>query len=446
MRQVVAAVTVLLLAVGSLSAATFEPVSDAQLVERAELVVKAHVAGSESRVRADGTIVTDYRLIVADSLKGAAPRELVVTELGGSVDGRMMIIPGSARYDAGAEVVAVLKQRADGTWFTSHMGLGSFRIRNRLATRDRSGIDVDDEHAFAPRDAAAFVEFIRSGGRGASAIRSDARLPRIETNGNAADYVLQGDPPGSAPARPLRWPGCESNCIVGFFFNGSQPGVDHIAAMEAAAAVWTNDPNSFVNIGIGSSTATNGVAFDGENVILLNSNANDFGICQDALGCGIVWATSSTHNFDGSTFYNVEEADLIIRPTAAGQSFYTTLIAHEMGHGLALKHGPSGALMSASIPSSASLRSWDMEAMAEVYGNGVPCVPPTITGTSGGGSVNYGTTRQLSVTVSGSGPFTYNWFRGASGDISTPVGSNSANFTTPAVTETVNYWVRVTSN
>ena len=33
--------------------------------------------------------------------------------------------------------------------------------------------------------------------------------------------------------------------------------------------------------------------------------------------------------------------------------------------------------------------------------------------------------------------------KGTSGTISTPVGTNSANFTTPALTSTTNYWVRV---
>jgi hypothetical protein len=60
MRHAVSAVLVLLLAVGSLSAATFEPVSDAALVAGADLVVRARVAGFESRALADGKIVTAW--------------------------------------------------------------------------------------------------------------------------------------------------------------------------------------------------------------------------------------------------------------------------------------------------------------------------------------------------------------------------------------------------
>ncbi|HEY0158474.1 MAG TPA: hypothetical protein VGF28_14420 [Thermoanaerobaculia bacterium] len=445
MRHAVAAVLVLLSVAGALSAATFEPISDAALVAGADLVVRARVAGSESRLLSDGRIVTDYRLYVEETLKGGSPRELLVTEFGGSAGGRMMIIPGSARYDSGSEVIAFLRQRPDGSWFTSHMGLGRFRVEDRLAIRDHEGIEVDDPRAFAPRDAAAFADFIRAGGSGpAVAVRSEARIPPVTSNANAADYVLQGDPPGSAPPRPLRWPGCESGCVIGYQYHGSQPGVNAVTAMENAADVWTSDPNSFVNVGIGSSTSTANVSFDDENVILINSNADDFGICQDSLGCGIVWATTGTHEFDGATFYNVSEADLIIRPNGGGQSFYTALIAHEMGHGLALRHGPAGSLMAASIPSTSSLRAWDKEAMAEVYGAGLPCVPPTINSTSGGGTVDYGSQPTLSVNVSGSTPFTYAWYRGTTGDTSQQVGNN-ATYKTPSVTSTQNFWVRVTS-
>ena len=44
-----------------------------------------------------------------------------------------------------------------------------------------------------------------------------------------------------------------------------------------------------------------------------------------------------------------------------------------------------------------------------------------------------------------SGPFTYQWYEGTSGTTTTPVGTNSASFTTPALTATKSYWVRVTS-
>lgn len=48
----------------------------------------------------------------------------------------------------------------------------------------------------------------------------------------------------------------------------------------------------------------------------------------------------------------------------------------------------------------------------------------------------------------GNGTLTYQWYRGLTGDMSTPVGTTNATtpgFTTPALTATTNYWVRLRS-
>jgi hypothetical protein len=80
-------------------------------------------------------------------------------------------------------------------------------------------------------------------------------------------------------------------------------------------------------------------------------------------------------------------------------------------------------------------------------------------------SINSGSTSSLTCTAAGnpaaipivgSGPpaaqpagtLTYQWYRGTPPDISTPVGttnSTSPGFTTPALTATTNYWVRIKS-
>jgi hypothetical protein len=60
--------------------------------------------------------------------------------------------------------------------------------------------------------------------------------------------------------------------------------------------------------------------------------------------------------------------------------------------------------------------------------------------------IESGATAQLSVAVDGSPPFSYQWYEGQTGDISNPVaGATLPDFTTPALTATTRYWVRVTS-
>ncbi len=56
-----------------------------------------------------------------------------------------------------------------------------------------------------------------------------------------------------------------------------------------------------------------------------------------------------------------------------------------------------------------------------------------------GGSVT------LSVSATGSGPFTYQWFVGPSGSTSSPIpGATTATYQTPKLTSTTQYWVRIT--
>lgn len=55
------------------------------------------------------------------------------------------------------------------------------------------------------------------------------------------------------------------------------------------------------------------------------------------------------------------------------------------------------------------------------------------------------TAATLTVTATGSGTLSYQWFRGASGNTSTPVGTNSSSFTTSNLTMPVTYWVRVSN-
>ena len=61
-------------------------------------------------------------------------------------------------------------------------------------------------------------------------------------------------------------------------------------------------------------------------------------------------------------------------------------------------------------------------------------------------NITEGETATLTVVASGSNPLSYQWFQGVAPDTSQPVGTDSPSFTTPALTETTSYWVRVTNS
>jgi hypothetical protein len=71
--------------------------------------------------------------------------------------------------------------------------------------------------------------------------------------------------------------------------------------------------------------------------------------------------------------------------------------------------------------------------------------PPVITSQPGNQSIAYNTTATLSVTATSSSTPTYQWYKGASGDTSSPVGSNSTTYTTPPLITNTKYWVRVSN-
>jgi hypothetical protein len=72
--------------------------------------------------------------------------------------------------------------------------------------------------------------------------------------------------------------------------------------------------------------------------------------------------------------------------------------------------------------------------------------PPLITTQPASTTIDSGSSTVLTVGADGQGQsLSFAWFQGASGDTSVPVGTNAASFTTPSLTETTSYWVRVTS-
>ncbi len=73
-----------------------------------------------------------------------------------------------------------------------------------------------------------------------------------------------------------------------------------------------------------------------------------------------------------------------------------------------------------------------------------PCLSPTIDTQPSGETISLGDTAILTVVASGTLSLSYQWYEGLSGDTSTPVGTDSNTYTTPALTTETNYWVRVT--
>ena len=70
--------------------------------------------------------------------------------------------------------------------------------------------------------------------------------------------------------------------------------------------------------------------------------------------------------------------------------------------------------------------------------------PPSITLQLADRTINTGASTLLKVRAKGTAPLRYQWYRGQSGSISRPVtGATSKDYTTPHLTETMEYWARI---
>lgn len=70
-------------------------------------------------------------------------------------------------------------------------------------------------------------------------------------------------------------------------------------------------------------------------------------------------------------------------------------------------------------------------------------IPPTITVQPESKLIKSGETVTFTVAATGDPIISYQWFEGANGDRSKPVGSNSPSYTSPPLTHMTNYWVEV---
>ena len=75
-----------------------------------------------------------------------------------------------------------------------------------------------------------------------------------------------------------------------------------------------------------------------------------------------------------------------------------------------------------------------------------PGVPATISTQPQSQAIATGSTATLSVAAAGTAPFSYQWYRGPSGNTANPIGGATASsYTTPPLTSATSYWVRVSN-
>jgi hypothetical protein len=356
-----------------------------------------------------------------------------------------------------------------------------------LILRDESelvGWDPDGRvHEERPRSAQRFLDYVRGVARGEAASAAYF-VPREAAawNGTAANaaftatsYTLQYS--GGVGSRWNVFPSAvhwnQGNSETGALGSGTPQ-------INDAFGEWNGGGTHYVLASATPNTKGFLDAADGVNNIVFEKNLTSAGIqpfsCTNggALGMGGMHRAgfgAEAHLFRGETFATTLEADVSMNQGIANcttsqlaPSEFASVMTHELGHTLGFRHSDQNRLLTAACSTDATLdcssqaimnhilvsglnghlQAWDKAALDAVYGSGPACVPPSITQQPSGSTITGGAPAQLSVTAAGTGPLSYQWYSGASGNTSTPVSGGSAATVLVTPLADTSYWVRVT--
>lgn len=171
-----AALGIVLATASAAHATVVVPLSLADQVAQADLVVRARVGGVQSAfVPERGTILTWTELTVTDVMKGQAPSTLVLRQMGGTADGQTMMVPGDAHLSTGDDVILFLRRDPAGSdnVFLLSLAQSAWFVSGQRASRDLSqltfavlggptGTQLSEPGHEVSVDVASFVGEIRS--------------------------------------------------------------------------------------------------------------------------------------------------------------------------------------------------------------------------------------------------------------------------------------------
>jgi PKD repeat protein len=407
-----------------LRAATYLPMSDADLAAGAPVIVRASVVSTEVRVEIVGgrelpfTIVTLRRI---EALRGSVGETFALRLPGGRVGDTAWFVPGVPAFAPSSEVVLMLRPaRRDGEWHLTELALSRFDLAEDESGRVfavRPEFDPVEDLAVAKR--ADLADAARAGTAAAPARDAESFLAALRAvgRGDAMPEVVMAEPRGEiGRAQGLRrkWgniggrePGdCDGTpCLFRWFWDtgthdaivtvtGNQTnlsnddlggcGTDATCDIQHGVDGWHGV--SLSNVHISGPSASGNVSIALDAVRSFDDGAawtTAFGCSGGVIGLGGPGSATGPRAYRGDvTFYSPSDGQISMRKSScpAGYSARTfrTAVMHEMGHVLGLNHpGLNADNVATSIHSTTTQADWDAAVMHANIPAAKPEVPQT---------------------------------------------------------------------
>ncbi|RME21866.1 MAG: hypothetical protein D6798_17215 [Deltaproteobacteria bacterium] len=117
-------------------ASTVAPLTEDQLIDAAEIIVRGRVVEVWTELDDSGLVWTRAMVEVDRVFKGDADPTIVVSEAGGQFGDRVTMVAGVARFDVGEDIILFASHRGEGRIQPIGMSTGKFLIRQDPYTRD----------------------------------------------------------------------------------------------------------------------------------------------------------------------------------------------------------------------------------------------------------------------------------------------------------------------
>jgi hypothetical protein len=485
-----------------LFATTYVVPEDRALIDQSRAIVVATVLDSCARFSEAMGIETVTTLRLEEAIKGIVAMPTIdVVEPGGTYGEMTQVLAGAPVFERGDRVLLLLVARPDGEWAVLNLGLGRFSFardihgQSLLVRGEGEIVGWDSQlrpYSEKRRSAEAFLTFIREAAIGnhptadyfVPAYPLEPRYrPSIESTHSVIPAIAPFTAVSYTSSPGVRWPDFASTVTYGRGQSaepGAPGGGDN--AINAAVNAWNGIAGATIKLAYsGQSAPDTGLqpqSGDGRNAVQFERDLSWRGTppftCSangysGVLGIGGFYATSTVNpGPNNEQFHTIIEGDVEMNVGLANCSLlfnsgdFDSAVAHELGHSIGWRHAdqaPDGsACLSGSMECSSSAimtatlthgihaapQAWDQHAAQAVYPGGVGCTPPSISTQPVGATINSGQSANLSVTATGTSPFTYQWYTGTMGNTSSPIGGATNSSVMVSPTTTTSYWVRVT--